>query len=181
MAVSDEAVRERTGRGWEEWFEVLDAWGARDHGHTEIARWLVEEGAVDGWWAQTITVGYEQSRGMRSPGQQPDGTFSVSAAKTLPASAERVFAAFVEEERRRRWLVDDRLHLRRTTQPRSLRADWGAGGDRVTVTFTVKGPDRCQVAVEHGRLADAEAAARTKEYWRAALDALREELTDATT
>ena len=23
-------IRERTGRGWEEWFDVLDAWGAAD-------------------------------------------------------------------------------------------------------------------------------------------------------
>ena len=35
---SDERIVERTGRGWEEWFELLDSWGAEDLGHTELAR-----------------------------------------------------------------------------------------------------------------------------------------------
>src|SRR5918999_6291979 len=28
LATSDERIRERTGRGWEEWFDLLDDWGA---------------------------------------------------------------------------------------------------------------------------------------------------------
>jgi hypothetical protein len=47
--VSDSALRERTGRGWQEWFALLDAWGATEHNHTEIARWLVTEHRVDNW------------------------------------------------------------------------------------------------------------------------------------
>ena len=35
------------------------------------------------WWAQSITVRYEQARGMRLPGQQPDGTFSVAVSRSL--------------------------------------------------------------------------------------------------
>ena len=35
---SDARIRERTGRGWEEWFDLLDSWGAEELGHTEIAR-----------------------------------------------------------------------------------------------------------------------------------------------
>ena len=37
---SDEAIRERTGRGWEEWFHLLDGWGAavRSHRRRDRAR-----------------------------------------------------------------------------------------------------------------------------------------------
>ncbi len=28
LATSDDAIRQRTGRGWEEWFDLLDGWGA---------------------------------------------------------------------------------------------------------------------------------------------------------
>src|SRR5215208_2323412 len=38
LATSDEMIRERTGRGWEEWFDLLDEWGAADKSHREIAR-----------------------------------------------------------------------------------------------------------------------------------------------
>jgi hypothetical protein len=70
--ISDEALAARTGRGWQEWFAVLDGRQATRLSHGEIATWLSEAHDVPGWWAQTITVGYEQARGMREPGQASD-------------------------------------------------------------------------------------------------------------
>jgi hypothetical protein len=64
--VSDASIRERTGRGWDEWFGLLDARGATGHTHTEITRWLAAEHNVDSWSRQAITVGYEQERGLRA-------------------------------------------------------------------------------------------------------------------
>ena len=37
LACSDERIRERTGRGWEEWFDLLDSWGGESMGHTDLA------------------------------------------------------------------------------------------------------------------------------------------------
>ena len=48
LTVSDEVIRRRTGRGWEEWFDLLDDWGAIAKPHREIARWLASEHAIDG-------------------------------------------------------------------------------------------------------------------------------------
>src|SRR5688572_14395247 len=56
--VAEERVVEATGRGWQAWFELLDAWEAASRTHTEIARWLRDEHGVDGWYSQSITVGY---------------------------------------------------------------------------------------------------------------------------
>lgn len=44
---------------------MLDAAGARDWPHKQIAEHLVAAHGVDGWWAQSITVGYEQATGRR--------------------------------------------------------------------------------------------------------------------
>src|SRR3712207_3275274 len=63
--MSDDAVRRATGRGWDEWFAVLDAWDAAEHEHKAIATWLGSEHGVPGWWAQGITVEYEKARGLR--------------------------------------------------------------------------------------------------------------------
>src|SRR5690348_5365346 len=43
LKTSDEKIRERTGRGWEDWFAILDEWGAAERSHREIARWLAEQ------------------------------------------------------------------------------------------------------------------------------------------
>ena len=83
--VSDEALTNATGHDWRHWFGLMDDWGATAHTHTEMARWLVDEHGVPGWWSQSITVGYEQARGLRVPGQHADG-FSVSASKTVGGS-----------------------------------------------------------------------------------------------
>ena len=48
LATSDAAIRERTGHGWEEWFDFLDEWGGTQRPHREIARRVAEElGGID--------------------------------------------------------------------------------------------------------------------------------------
>ena len=88
-----EALRAATGRTHEEWRELLEAAGALEWSHRDTAAWLVEEHGVDGWWAQGITVDFEQDRKGRLPGQQADGTFSVSRTRTVPGERLEALAA----------------------------------------------------------------------------------------
>jgi hypothetical protein len=81
--ISDARLASGTGRSSEQWFALLDGADATRLSHTQIARLLVDEHEVPDWWAQSITVRYEQARGMRLPGQQPDGTFSVGVSRSL--------------------------------------------------------------------------------------------------
>jgi len=67
MAIREDTVRAKTGKGWEEWFAILDEWGAAEHGHTAAARYLRTELGVSPWWAQAITVRHEYARGLREP------------------------------------------------------------------------------------------------------------------
>lgn len=46
LGKSDETIRRGSGKSWDEWFAILDAWGAEEHTHTEIARHLHEEHEV---------------------------------------------------------------------------------------------------------------------------------------
>lgn len=71
--MSDAAVRAKTGKGWSEWFKILDAAGARKMEHRDIANYLHKHHNVPGWWDQMITVGYEQARGRREKRQKPSG------------------------------------------------------------------------------------------------------------
>ncbi len=63
--LSDEAIRQGSGKTWAEWVEILDTWGAADKQHKEIARYVSDLG-VDGWWAQGVTVGYERIKELRT-------------------------------------------------------------------------------------------------------------------
>jgi len=80
-----QAVERATNRTWDEWLRFMDGIGAKNLSHHEIATLVLYEldGKVDnlGWWAQAVTVAYEQDAGRRIPGQRPDGTFQTSVSK----------------------------------------------------------------------------------------------------
>ena len=175
MPQGDSTLRERTGQGWEHWLAVLDDWGALDRSHTEIARHLRENLDVDGWWAQTITVGYERARGRRAVGENAQG-FTAGASRTVNVSVEALYDAFMEESRRERWLGDAELEVRTATRPKGARFNWGGGPTRVIVGFEAKGETKSVVALSHERLGDAAEAERLKGVWRSALTALKTQL-----
>ncbi len=168
LATSDEEIRRRTGRGWEEWFDLLDEWGAPERSHREKARWLAEQQGADplAWNVQAVVSSYELARGLREVGEKDDGSFSVSATKTVAVPVERLYDAF----------ADEGLRERTATRPRSARFDWGDGSSRVNVAFDAKGEAKSTVAIQHVRLPDAGEAERMKAYWRERLTTLKEVL-----
>ena len=174
---SEAGVRRATGRGYADWFEALDAWGAPGRPYQEMAGWLTGTHGISDWWAQKLIVEYEEARGLRRPGIRRDGTFEVGATKTVTVPVSRLFAAFVNVELRECWLPGAALR-QGTTQPgRSVRFDWDDGSSRVVASFTAIGKAKSQVAVQHARLPDAISAAEMKAFWRdrvAALKALLE-------
>ncbi|MEU4717306.1 hypothetical protein AB0F73_27165 [Micromonospora purpureochromogenes] len=172
--ISEAMLRERTGRGWDEWFALLDEWGAVQRTHTETARWLVTAHEVPGWWAQTVTVGYEQARGLRAPGQRRGGGWEASGSRTVAVPVDRLFEAFSDDGLRRRWLPDVAIRVRTATRLKTFRADWEGGPTRIVVGFAPKGDTKATVTVVHEKLTDAEQAAALKAYWRERLAALKQ-------
>jgi hypothetical protein len=167
---SVEKVVSATGRSWDDWFAMLDAWGAVGRGHTAIAKWLREEQDVASWWSQTITVAYERARGLRAPGENTSG-FTAGASKTVAVPVEVLFDAWMRSAR-----SDGALRVRTATAPKSARFDWQDGSTRVNVGFEALGEAKSRVALSHERLPGAEAAAELKTFWRARLGELKAEL-----
>jgi len=177
LATSDETIRERTGRGWEEWFDLLDEAGAADMTHRETARWLAEREGLHplAWNVQAVVGGYDKARRGRQVGEHEDG-FTVTASKTVAVPVERLYAAFVDTGLRERWLPDGALRERTTIEPRSARFDWGDGATRVHVAFAAKGDAKSTAALSHERLPDGAEAERMKAFWRARVAGLKEVL-----
>jgi uncharacterized protein YndB with AHSA1/START domain len=177
LATSDEKIRQRTGRGWEEWFEMLDEWGAADRSHRETARWLAQQQGVDplAWNVQAVASSYQRARELREPGEKDDG-YAITASKTIHVPVHRLFDAVVDASLRVGWLPDGQLSERTATRPKSARFDWSEGRTRVNVTFLNRGENKSTIALEHRRMASTEEAEQMKNYWRARLAALKGEL-----
>jgi hypothetical protein len=136
---------------------------------------VMEKYKTPGWWAQTVTVGYERIKGLRAVGQRRDGSFEANKSKTIAVPLARLYDAFSNPHLRARWLPGVDLTIRTATREKSMRITWP---DRTSVVigFDRRGPDKSLVALAHEKLRDRESATRMKQYWGERLDALQEVL-----
>jgi hypothetical protein len=165
----------RTGKGWDEWFELLDKAGAAKMPHKEAAAWLRDNHIDSGWWSQMVTVAYEQSRGLRQKHEKPSG-FEIGRSKTVPVPVSVLYKAWSDARARKRWLGETGLRVRTAAANKSMRLTWSDGETIVAVNFYGKGRGKSQVTVQHGKLKDKTAAERMKLFWGEALGRLHTHL-----
>ena len=166
--VGDDAVREATGQGRDEWFALLDGAEATGWKHRDIASWLVREHQVDPWWSQSITVAYEQARGIRSPGQRQDGTYEASVTRTVAldkVEALRALAAVVAGE-----LGIEPLALNLEAKNATARFPLD-GGEFVLASSSDRAGGKASIGLVWGRMPDdahlTEAKSRMREWLKA--------------
>jgi uncharacterized protein YndB with AHSA1/START domain len=172
---SDAVLKAKTGCTWERWVKALDHARAHTWPHREIASYVHEKYKIPGWWAQTVTVGYERIKGLRAVGQRRDGSFEANKSRTFAVPLARLYAAFHDARLRARWLPGVDLTVRTASPRKSMRITWP---DRtsVAVGFTSRGATKSQVALTHEKLPDRAAQARVKQYWAERLEALEQVL-----
>lgn len=166
---SDEALTRATGRAWADWYALLDAVGAAAWKHAAIAQWLHETHAVDGWWAQGITVGYEQARGLRAPGQMADGTFAVSVNRTFAMEKDALVTRSVA-------VLTERLGVAPKSVNPSAKyptARWSLDdGQGVLATFGAPRPGRASLSLERNKMPNGADLTAVKETLKTHLDAI---------
>lgn len=176
--VSDATIKENTAHGWDEWVAIIDDGPGRSAGHAEIAAWVAAHHDVSGWWAQTVTVGYERITGLRLPGQMPDGTFTVSRSKVLDLDPDTAHALLLDEADRAALVPGLTLVLRSrpgVRRPRFAVRETGPGGaveHGVLTVSTDPAGARCRMTLTHERLASLAAAEHWRSYWGEWLAAL---------
>ena len=174
--MSDDSVRAKTGKTWKQWTRELDDLGGTSMEHRAIADHVHENFDVSGWWAQTVTVGYERIRGLREVGQRRGGGYDVNKSKTIAAPVDTLFDAFATDEVRVRWLPDVEIEIRKATRGKSMRITW-EDGTPVEAYFTAKGDAKSAVSIQHRKQRTKEDAERLKSYWAERLGALADVLT----
>lgn len=174
------AIAHATGTDFPTWVERLDEAGGRDLDHAAIARLLVQDWGVQEWWAQSLTVAYEQQIGRRVVGQSCEGDFSASASRTLDGDMDAVrdlWDRFMAEDRREQLGLGEG-RLSDTEKWRYWRADV-EDGTRLSVNVTTKtsgtknssgDSPRSTLAIEHKGIETAEARDAWKGAWASTLN-----------
>ena len=168
--MSDEKVRAATGRGWDEWCDLIDAWPGHSDGHPAVATWVNGTHGVDGWWSQAVTNGWERITGRRLPNQMPDGTFTANKSRTVRCDHEVLRTMLLDDDLRGDLFPGHETALRSRRTSKSLRVAIGAGIALLAIEPRRDG--RVTVTVSHEQLPDSDAVEEWKFYWDEWLTAL---------
>ena len=77
--ISDAAVKQATGKTWQEWLLLLDPSGAKEQSNNGIVEIIAASGAVSPWWRQTIATHYRRVRQRKIVGQMDGAGFEMGA------------------------------------------------------------------------------------------------------
>ena len=193
--MSDEAVARATGCDWNEWLRFLDDLGAHELNHKEIVALIAGPGRLsNGWWQQSIAVGYEQARGLRVVGQTSAGGFQIGVQRTLPVPVDMAWDLLTEGPGRAIWLgTVDNLEFQKGERYRTSEGVWGevrsvAAGQRVRLTWhspMLASPSTLQVYIapsgekssvrfHQERLSSLDERESMRQHWRDVLERLSE-------
>lgn len=170
--MSDDSIRAATGRGWDEWCDVIDAWPGHNDGHTAIAAYVRDEHGVDGWWAQSVTVGYERITGLRLPYQQPNGTFSAGKSRTVAVNATALREMLLDDGDRSYLFPGFDTELKSRPASKTIRIAIGPGTAEIALYGLPDG--RTKISIAHDRLPAPADVDVWKAYWAEWLVAIDE-------
>ena len=94
--LSDARLASGTGAVPPSGSQILDGPQGDAMSHAQIAAPPRRRLRGPAWWAQGITVRYEQARGVPAPGRQPDGTYAVTVSRSLPGEPLDLFDLAVD-------------------------------------------------------------------------------------
>lgn len=169
---SEEIILRNTARTWDEWCDVIEAWPGHTAGHTAIAKYLMANHGVNGWWAQGITVGWERITGRRLPYQMADGTFTAGRSRTVPHPPDALRELLLDDASRADLFGGLATQLRSKPSAKAIRIQIGPG--IALFTLTAASDHRTKLAVTHEKLPTADAADEWRFFWEEWLDALIE-------
>lgn len=167
--MSESAIERGTRKSWADWMSYFEGIGADGLSHKEIAAKVGDDFDVGGWWAQTVTVAYEQHIGRRVPGQDCEGEFSVSVSKTLHESMDDALNCWLgavngHEEFSEIPLADE-PDISKTDKWRYWRARLD-DGSRPSVHIYEKEPGKSSLTILHEKLESPDQIEHWRAYWK---------------
>jgi hypothetical protein len=161
--MGDDAVRAATGRDWNAWCDLIEASPVAEDDHAAIAAHLVTDHGVDGWWAQSVTVGFERITGRRLPYQQPDGSFTANRSATVTVDVNELRAMLLDAAGRDDLFPGAATELRSKPTAKSVRIGLDVGVAQISLLERADG--RAKVTIQHHKLPSYDEVVAWKAWW----------------
>lgn len=170
--ISDSAIIKATGESWQTWLDRLTDMGAANLKHKDIAAKLISDYKVPGWWAQSLTVRYEQVINRRKVGQDAKGEYSVSVSKSISGTMDDTMQWWLKKVQTCPALMDGTVLTSSTTNTAKWRYYRAALKDhsRIVVSIYEKSPTKSVIALQHEKLLSQKLAESWRTYWKSVLE-----------
>jgi hypothetical protein len=127
------------------------------------------DGKIDnlGWWAQSVTVAYEQYIGRRIPGQRPDGTFQTSVSKSTKLGMKELmdqWVNFADKDEDVLALIASEVRVSGTEKRITWRTK-ASDASSIRVTSEPKKDETASIIVNHMELQTHELNIEAKSKW----------------
>lgn len=171
--VTDDACREATGKGLDEWSEILSAKPEFEGKRRDAVAWLWDQtgrSANELWWGTTIYVEYERRRGKLQKDGRPEG-YNICVTKSVAAPIDRVLTAIVDSI--------PAEGIGRIREGKDVRAIWHTPGAEAPteIEATVKETaGKVAIAVMHKRIDARDEADGLRRAWQSRLDEIKRDL-----
>lgn len=189
--VSDENAKRDTGKGFAEWWKLLDAFGGPAKGRREIGVLLFGELKVDAWWSATLQVEYERHKGVVEKDGKGKG-YTICATKSVKAAPEKCFEMWATGKALDGWFGPGNVldlkaggslsngdgnaaEVKGVTPGKTIRLIWkdaSAPGTPVEIKFQ-PAPGKTTVMVTHDRLQTRDEADGLRAAWGEVLDRMK--------
>jgi hypothetical protein len=176
LRFKDERYVKATGKNWKDWVAELKKSGAEKKRHKEIAALLEKKYKMSPWWAQSITVRFEQEIGKRIPGETCEGTYQANISKTIGGNVEEMFARWIDHSSSHTSLNGVKLKSNAATSITKKWHYWRVkllDGSAISINFSQKDKDKILLQVNHDKLLNEEEAFQWKNFWRKKLTEFR--------
>jgi hypothetical protein len=165
----DDRYLNGTGRTWSAWSRALKRLGAEKKSHKDLAALLEKKYDLSPWWAQSITVRFEQEIGRRQPGETCENTFQANVSKTITGDVREIFSRWIDRFSSFTSLNGVKVANDVTISETKKWYYWRvklSNASAVSVNFSQKEENKILLQVNHDNLLNEEEAFFWKEFWK---------------
>lgn len=169
-SVNITSIEKKFGKSWDYWMKYMSSINAGTLNHAEIAK-LVDKKIHDSWWAQNITVAYEQQSGRRKPGQREDGTYEASTTKMINEEPEVLiekWTKYVNNDISIKNKLASEPKVSKTPKRHSWKAEL-KNSNKAFVAFEKMDSGKTQISVMEQRIKTENELKASKEFWKKSL------------
>ena len=175
---SEQHLRKETGKGWGDWFRLLDEAAAQGIQLSEMERHLREEQALSSSWAQQVTAAYERFDQGKGIAPAPVGqAFSVRMQRTIETDPDAARTAFMDPVELSKWHTQPDDLVLKSEEPNQLfytsTQYTPTAISTLQVDFFPKEAGRVVVTIKHRQLTSELERERCKADWTWNLDSLK--------